>query len=179
MTPEPVGTGTFRILETFRRNASDDVLEAVGVMTSRALADFPELSGETVTIARLDPDDVADGTRGRAGMLNRIMYLPTDRPTTYVTIYHELGHLAIEILDAEGEDVPTTSEEFCSIFSMARMPPGRVDEDRVPYLGEPAIRRERFPGVCEKALEYREENHDYIKTCSEWLGVGDDEDRDK
>ena len=62
--------------------------------------------------------------------------------------------------------MPLTSEEFCSIFAMSRMPPELIDENRIPYLGIPKIPIEYVPVLCKKALEYREKHRDYIR----WLG---------
>jgi len=40
-------------------------------------------------------------------------------------------------------------------------------------LGEPTVPKEEWPEICERALEYRENNHDYIQQCKRWLGIID------
>lgn len=171
---EAVGFGSYRILETFGDRASPGVVDDVDVKFERALQDFPELISETVSIGYLDQDDVEDGTKGRAWFNNRLIFLPAKQWTSFITVYHELGHLGIAVRDDRGEDVPKTSEEFCSIFAMTRMPVELIDEHRIPYLGEPSVPKEEWPEICEDALEYREErgaNSHYIQRCKEWLEV--------
>jgi len=98
-----------------------------------------------------------------------VICLPPDRATTNITLWHELGHVAIRVRYEDGEDVARTSEEFCSIYSVARMSPGVIDEDRIPYLGEPSAPAEEWPGICRRALEYREDHYDYIPTLDELI----------
>ena len=166
-------TASWRVLDTFDGNVdeSKDWLRGKTRTTLRqALEHFPELSGETVTVVRLDPKVLdRDQAVAQAGPLNRLVYLPTSQVTTLVTMYHELAHLAIAVLDENGADVPTSSEEFCSLFAMARMPVDRIDEERIPYFDEPSIEKERWPEVCRAALEYREHNHANIQQAQRWL----------
>lgn len=165
-----VDIGSYRVLETFDEGCEgpyEPLRRDIRGKVRRALQDFPELADKTVTVGRLDP---GDDVNGRAWFYNLIVNFPTDRRTPHMTVYHELGHLAIHVRDCRGEDVPITSEEFCSIFSVARMPPQLIDRDRISYLGEPEKRPERWPDICRKALQYREDNHDYIKQCQRWLG---------
>lgn len=160
--------GRFRVLESFGRAAGQDILDDLRTRVAQVLEDFPELRGETVTIARhQDWDDKL----GRADLLNRIVYLPHETRTSYITTYHELGHLAVQVRDERGEDVPTTSEEYCSLLAMTKMPVDRIDENRIPYFGTPGIEKAEWPGVCARALEYREDNRDYIQQAREWLEV--------
>ena len=42
------------------------------------------------------------------------------------------------------------------------MSPEVIDESRIPYLGKPSVPREEWPGICRRALEYREDHRDYI-----------------
>lgn len=169
------GVGAFRVLESFATAADAAIQSDVRWRVGRAITDFPELVGTTVTVARLDPSAADTGTRGEAEMLNRIIYLPAERRSSFQTVYHELGHLAIEILNDRGEDVPTTSEAYCSIFSVARMPPAFVERPTISYLGEPSVPNEEWPEICKRALAYREEHHDYIKQACEWLEIEDDD----
>lgn len=173
---EWVPYGSFRVLETFDRAADgphEPLRQDVREKISRALKDFPELANETVTVGRLDEDSDA---KGRAWFNNRLVFLPTDSTTSFVTMYHELAHLAIAVRNECGEDVPITSERYCSILSVSRMPTELIDEDRIPYLGEPEVPKREWPSICRRSLEYREDHHAYIKKCQEWLGIegGDD-----
>lgn len=141
-----------------------------------ALEAFPELRDRTVTVGMVRPgkDYIRKRPVAHADPYNDLIHVRREEPTSNVTLYHELGHLAIYRLGWDGENVPTTSEEFCTIFSTARMPPAEIDSDRLPYLGEPSIQREGWPYACLQALRYRENNRDYIQHCSELLGIGDD-----
>jgi hypothetical protein len=161
-----LGFGAFRILESFGAAANGRTLDSVRTAVGRALKDFPALAGETVTIARRQP---WDDKLGRADMRNRIIYLPDDRPTSYTTAYHELGHLAIQVRDERGEDVPTTSEEYCSLFALSKMPVELIDEARVPYFPDPEIPEEEWPDVAAAALAYREEHRNYIQQAQKWF----------
>jgi len=168
-----VSLGAYRVLETFDEAADEwrePIRDDIRAKMKRALTDFPELAHRAVTVGRMDPD--ADAA-GRARFWNLMVLFPVDRVTSFTTVYHELAHLAIHIRNERGEDVPITSEEFCGIFGVARMPTELIDEDRVPYLGEPSVPKEEWPEICERALEYREDHHDYIKQCEKWLGVSD------
>ena len=169
-----VSIGAYRVLWTFDSAASeefDPLRDDIRSKMHHALKDFPELAGKTVTVGRLDPDaDVA----GRARFWNYLVLFPVDRRTSWQTVYHELAHLAIHTRDQQGEAVPTTSEEYCSIDAIARMGPQLLDEDRIAYLGEPEVPKAEWPDICERALAYREENHDYIQQCKRWLGVDDE-----
>lgn len=163
--PQSIGTGTYRVLdavEAYYTHDLDDFTNRLG----NALTDFPELSGTTVTVARDNPTD--DRSAG-AWPWSGIIFIPEDSRVSNVTIYHELGHLAIQTRIEDGEDLPKTSEEFCSIFSMARMPTGRVDESVVPYLGQSEVSKGLHPKICETALKYREKRRNYIQRCREWL----------
>lgn len=160
----------WRILERFGAVADGDVLVSVRNRLPRAMQSFPALAHQTVNVGVLYEN--ADA-RAQAFGYNRLICLPPDERTTNVTLWHELGHVAIRVRHERGEDVAKTSEEYCSIYSMARMPPNAIDEQRVPYLGEPTVPEERYPEICRRALKYREENRNYIQQCKEWLGIID------
>lgn len=168
-------SAAFRILETFAAAAQETpkpVAEDVRTRMEYALQDFPELAHETINVGWLDPDATEErDVVGRARPRNNMVLLPADRLSSFMTIYHELGHLAIEQLDEDGGDAPTTSEEFCSIFSVARMPADLIDEDYIGYLGEPSVPQGEWPDICQRALEYREDNHNYIQQAKAWLRV--------
>jgi hypothetical protein len=133
-----------------------------------ALKYYPELSHETIYVGILSEKDYA---KGRADSLNKIIKFPVNEIPSFVTVFHELAHLAIRKRVEQGEKLPTTSEEFCSIFAMSRMPPELIDEDRVPYLGIPKIPIRYIPALCKKALEYRKRHRDYIRWLREKAGL--------
>jgi len=151
--------------------ADEEIVQDLRSKTARALQAFDELAGKTVTVGRLDPDEDA---LGRAWFWNLVTLYPVAEYTPMMTVYHELAHLAIHVQRTRGEDVPITSEEYCSIVAVARMPVEHIDRDRIAYLGYPDARREDWPAICERALAYRAENganSHYIQRCKEWLGV--------
>ncbi len=127
---------------------------------------FPALREATIVLTRDDPTLDRKGAAWRWG---NIIFVPEDKRVDNVTLYHELGHLAIQTRVDRGEDLPQTSEEFCGIWSMARMPPEAVDDRRVPHLTTPVLEKEVLPEVCRQALRYREDHHDYIQQCNRWL----------
>jgi len=163
--PQALGTGTYRVLDTVEEYYAHD-LDDFTTRLRTALRQFPELAGDTVTVARDAPNE--DRNAG-AWPWSRIVFIPDDKRVSNVTIYHELGHIAIQCRVERGADLPTTSERFCSIFSMARMPTVRVDEARIPYLDSGDVSRGLYPIICQTALRYREHRHDYIKQCERWL----------
>jgi hypothetical protein len=162
------GLAAWRVLEHFGGQADEEVLESIKQRVPVALKDFSALAHETINVGMLYEN--ADA-QAQAFGYNRLICLPPGEHTTNITLWHELGHVAIRVRHENGEDVAKTSEEFCSIYSVARMPPEVIDEDRIPYLGNPGVPREEWPNICQRALEYREENHDYIKQCKEWLEI--------
>jgi hypothetical protein len=175
-----VGYGSYRILETFSGpadEADDPVLQYLRRKMLRAMEDFPELTGKTVTVGRLDPDEDA---LGQAQFWNLLVKFPVDDVTSWRTVYHELAHLAIHVRNQRGEDVPPTSEPFCSIVGISRMPVDLIDGGRIAYLGYPDVPREEWPDICNRALEYRKErgaNSHYIQQCCDWLEIDDRESR--
>lgn len=162
------GLAAWRVLEHFGGLADEDVLESVKKRLPVALKDFPALAHETVNVGVLYEN--ADASAQAFGY-NRLICLPPDETTTNVTLWHELGHVAIRVRYENGEDVSKTSEEFCSIYSVARMPPEAIDENRVPYLGEPSVPKEEWPAIAQRALEYRKEKRNYIQKAKEWYDV--------
>jgi hypothetical protein len=167
---EPTGPrlASYRIIESLETRLAAAELAGLKQRLGAAVRYFPELNDTTVTVA-WKPED--HSWYAEADWENDIIYLPAHEPCPAVTIFHELGHLTIYRLDERGADVPVTSEEFCSIFSVARMPPSAIDRDHIAYLGEPSVPREEWPEICQRALEYRTDNHDYIKQCTEWLEI--------
>lgn len=157
----------YRLLESVEAayaDRADDLRTAL----YGALQHFPELSETTVTVALADPDD--GRYHAKADVRNDLTFVPADGVSN-VTLYHELAHLAIASLDERGADVATTSEEFCSILAVARMPAASIDRESIPYLGTPDVPRADWPGICRCALEYREDHHAYVQQCRDWLGT--------
>lgn len=167
--PSGIGIGSYRLLEVVEEQYSDEYLDDLRRRLQTALSDFPELNSRTVTVALADPDD--GRFEARADWHNDLIFLPTDSYCSNLTLWHELAHLAINQLDERGADVPPTSEEFCSIFAVARMRPDQIDRDRIAYLGYPDEPPDRWPELCQRALEYREDHHNYIQQCKDWLKV--------
>lgn len=170
--PPGPSLGSFRVLDVVEADLSERNLSGLKTRLTYALEHFPELNETTVTIAKKPEDHT---WFAEADWVNDIVYLPTHTSCPYITICHELGHLAINVLDERGADVPPSSEEFCSIFSVARMPADRIDSHHISYLGNPQIPRDEWPATCQRALDYREEKRNYIQKCKEWLEVEDDE----
>jgi len=161
------GFANVRILESYGREASTAVYDDTRKRVPMAMKQFPELTSETVTVACREPWDTK---LGRADMTNRIIYLPADHASTFTTVYHELAHLAIQILDERGEDVAPSSERYTGLFGMARMPRDYVDEHRIPYFNvDYAVEKSRLPEVATHALAYRQDHHDYHQQAIRWL----------
>lgn len=160
------GLGAYRVIGSVERDLDEDELSNLKKRLGYALEHFPELNGRTVTVAK-KPED--HSWYAEADLNNDIIHLPTHEPCPYITICHELSHLAIKRLDDRGRDVPPSSEEFCSIFGVARMPPDRIDRSRIAYLGYPDVPRQQWPTICRRALDYREQHRNYIQKAQEWL----------
>ncbi|MFW5900478.1 MAG: hypothetical protein ACOCTH_01720, partial [Halodesulfurarchaeum sp.] len=106
------GRAAWRVLEHFGGLADEDVLESIKKRLPVALKDFPALAHETVNVGLLYEGSDA---QAKAFGYNRLICLPPDKHTTNITLWHELGHVAIRVRYERGEDVAKTSEEFCSI----------------------------------------------------------------
>lgn len=169
-----MGVGAFRVLEAYAACVERSTVDRVKTMMTGALTHFPELTGETVSVGVIPDGDFA---YARAFVKNRVICLPAfedGRRPDWDLVYHELGHLAIEVRHERGEDVPTSSEEYCSITAVSRMPVQRIERDSISYLGEPTAAKDEWPDICQQALDYREEHgagSHYIKRCRELLGI--------
>lgn len=166
--PSGPSLGSYRVIESVERDLDDGELATLKRRIQSSLRYFPELNETTVTIAK-KPE--AHRWYAEADSDNDIVFLPTHELCSRTVICHELAHLVIYKLDDAGADVPVTSEEFCSIFAIARMAPEDIDADWISYLGEPSVPREEWPGICRRALEYREDHHNYIQQCQGWLEI--------
>jgi len=127
-----------------------------------ALKYFPELEDETIYVGALPEKAIADAVAEPMDMI--IRFNPRVKPT-YVTIFHELAHLAIFKRVELGEKLPRWSEKYTSIFAMSRIPPELIDEERIPAVTNfPKHKKHLIPELCRKALEYRERHkRDYVR----------------
>jgi hypothetical protein len=161
------GVGGFRLLESYGREANEAVCDDTRKRVPMTMKQFPELAGDVVTVACRQP---WDRKLGRADMRNRIVWLPAEHASSFITVYHELAHLAIQVLDERGADVAPSSERYTGLFGVARMPPNHVDEQRIPYFDvDYSVSKEQLPAVAGHALEYRQSNHDYHQQAIRWL----------
>lgn len=164
--------GAYRVLEAYGEAVEKQTVDQVKQMMKGALTHFPELAGKTVNVGVIPDTDFA---YARAFVKNRFIALPAfedGRRPRWDLLYHELAHVAIEIRYERGEDVPHTSEEYCSILAVSRMPPHRIEREDIDYIGEPSVPKEEWPDICKRALAYRENHRNYIQKAREWLGVG-------
>lgn len=121
-------------------------------MVSIAIKHFPELNYVYVGIDKRGKEWVAS-----ADPPNNIIKFGINKHPTYVSIFHELMHL----VQHSNSSMPKT-EEFCSIYAMARMPEGLVDENSIPYIGS-CNKMSEVPSICKMAIKYRETGkRDYI-----------------
>jgi hypothetical protein len=163
-------------LEPYVDSLENFQVEPVRRQIKEAVEAYPELAGQTVTVGRM-PDDV-DAFRdayAQADPYNRLILLPVGEVPPNVTIFHELAHLLIYQQHWDGQNVPHTSEEYCSLVAVARMAPGLIYADHVPYFGEPEVPRDEWPEIAGKALAYREENganSHYVQFARERFGGG-------
>lgn len=130
-------------LKSVNEHAYSDVLkERVPI----ALEYFPELDVVYVGIIRKDSNN-----KGNAMPENSLINFRVNLIPSFVTIFHELMHIV-----AFKNNLPKT-EEFCSVYAMARMPFGLVDYS-IPYIGGD-VDKEKQAEVCREAVKYREKGH--------------------
>lgn len=175
--PQPPGHATYHLLPTYTKTLSEDGLATVRRQLPPALQAFPTLDGCTVLIGRLPPSiEIRGDPVARAQPTHRLVELPVGEPPSNLTLFHELAHLAIYELHWDGEDLPRTSEEFTSLYALARMPPDLIFRDDIPYFGSVAAPADDWPAIARDALAYRDEhgaNSHYIQRAREWFGGGD------
>lgn len=137
------------MIDSVREGTSDELCADYERRIYDAIASFPELNTTTVT-GGVCPESW--DANARADTHNDIIFLPVHERVSTPTIYHDLAHLAITQLDEQGEDVPTSSEEFCSIFAVTRMDPEDLEGDvKTPYIGTPGVDISHWPGACRRA----------------------------
>ena len=170
---------SYRILESLRERIDASNLDVLRDQLKLACDHYPQLGGRTVTVGcRQSPgaDHSLYTPFASAEPINYFVRLPVETQPSHQTVFHELAHLEIFERERFGAALPETSEEFCSIYAVARMPHDILFRDDIAYLGEPAVPKDEWPAICRQALEYRDQNganSHYIQRCREWLGVTD------
>lgn len=125
----------------------------------RALAEFPELAGQTITVGLTSMRGV-DGVAVPADMVVRFSL--RRRTVPYFTIGHELTHL----LQPPGLGLVPTGEVQCDIWTLARSE--LFLDERPCYLEVPCSAREwprhahAVRRLCRLALEVRRRDRRYI-----------------
>ena len=153
---------------------SPQSIEDVRVLVRRSLEHFPKLHDRTITVGVTHPESTWHGEpHAMADPHNNVIYLNSDSATEYQTIFHELTHILIRVENDNGAEHPQTSEEYCSIYAVSKMPPDLVFREDIAYLGTPGVSKEQYPAICQSALEYRENNRNYIQKAKEWLEIND------
>lgn len=174
VAPWGAGAPTYRLLDAYVETLEDNQVESVRRRLLDAINAFPELDGQTITVGRMpDDEDVFRDAYAQADPYNRFILLPVNEVPPNVTIFHELAHLLIYQQHWGGREVPHTSEEYCSLVAVARMEPGLIYADYIPYFGEPAVSIDRWPEIARSALEYREKRGSkshYIQFAREAFG---------
>jgi hypothetical protein len=151
---------------------SDADLDDVREMFQRVVPHFTELAGQTIYVGMTHEECTFHGEPyAMADPYNMMVYLNTDSLTEYQTLFHEFAHLQIYYENQNGADHPQTSEPYCSILAVSKMPPDMVYREHIAYLGEPDVPNEEYPGICQRALEYRESHRNYIQKAKEWLEI--------
>lgn len=101
----------------------------------------------------------------QADVANNLVKFRADIPLKYVTTFHELMHLV-----AWQNDKTPKTEEYCSVYAMARMRWDLVD-DEIPYIYHGDRELWQIPGICRLVVKYRESGHrDYLKFYSGLIG---------
>ena len=125
-------------------------IDKLKLMIPIALKYFPELDTVYVGVS-----NIRCNHKACADTDNFLVRFRVDLMPTFVTIFHELMHLVQHSTDA-----PKT-EEYCSIYAMARMPEEFVD-DSIPYIGGDPVRF-KLAELCRETVKYRESGkRDYI-----------------
>lgn len=171
--------GRFRYLESVE-DALGDALDDLKHRLAVAMRYFPRLWEHPVTVGVLEEHEERHRSGGKTNATalcrNFTIHVRTDERLSNSTLFHELAHLEIAERDRRGADLPTSSEPFCDLYAVARMPPGLLfDDDGLYYIGQPDVPRDDWPEHCRDALAYRDErgaNSHYIQRAKELLAVG-------
>jgi len=151
----------------------DSSLDNVREWLQTGLKQFPELAGQGVYVGITHEEVSYHGEpHAMADPYNNIIYLNKGSMVEgYQTLCHELMHLLIYQEVDQGKDVPITSEEYCSIRTIAKMDADLLYRDHIAYLGEPNKPKAEWPEICQRALDYREDHRNYIQKAKEWLEI--------
>lgn len=161
--------------EAYVENEFGSSLEEVKRWLRTGLEQFPELAEDTVYVGITHEEITYHGEpHAMADPYNNIIYLNRGcMAEGYQTLCHELMHLLIYKEDENGKNRPKTSEEYCSIRTIAKMESSMLYRDDISYLGEPEVPKDEWPGICQDALDYREDHRNYIQKAKEWLKIND------
>ena len=140
-----------------RKRMTPEVLGRI----ERALAEFPELKGRTITVGAV----MAPRVHGNAEGDKFTIRLNTRRRVgvTYFTIGHELTHL----LQRPGLGIVPSGEIACDIWTLARS--GLFLDEMPTYLGPISCSARDWghharavQGLCQQAIEVRKTNRFYL-----------------
>ena len=132
-----------------------------------ALDFFPELHNRTVYIGAANRE-TSDSTYAYVDVENFILFFNMGAYVRLINrglglmglnvcVFHELMHIVVNI-----KKLPRT-EQYCSVYAMARMPNDIVDHDEILYITENGDRKVNAD-LCRKAVEFNEsEKRGYIK----------------
>lgn len=167
---------SYHLLESFKDYTDDEIdssLRQVQKWIKTGFKQVPELAGETIYVGITHDEITHHGEpHAMADPYNRIIYLNRGCIAEgYQTLCHELMHVLIRKEVENGNDRPITSEEYCSIRTIATMDADLLYRDDIAYLGEPNAAKDDWPHICQRALDYREDNRNYIQKCTEWLKI--------
>jgi len=169
---------SYTLLDSFESYVAENMaspLSDVREWLQTAMQYYPELAEHTIYVGITHEGITYHGEpHAMADPYNRIIYLNRGcMAEGYQTLFHELMHLLIRKEVDQGKDRPITSEEYCSIRTIARMEPDLLYRDDISYLGEPDVPKDEWPEICQRAIDYREDNRNYIQKCTEWLGINE------
>lgn len=132
--------------------------------TQEALIYFPEIPSP-LKIGAIGQNGGYANALATANWSDKSINFKIDLIPSYITIFHELGHI-LQFLK-----LAPSGEESASIFGLSRIPLELCDVDYIPYFGP--IPREHIPTLCKSAIQKREsgERH-YLKWAySEFLNM--------
>jgi len=172
LDPQPAYT-ILNSFEDYVAEHMDSPLSDVRDWLKQGLALYPELAGETIYVGITHDEITYHGEpHAMADPYNRIIYLNRGcMAEGYQTLCHELMHILIRKEHERDKDVPLTSEEYCSIRTIAKMQPSMLYRDDISYLGEPDVPKDEWPEICQDALDYRANHRNYIQKAKEWLEI--------
>lgn len=112
------------------------------LVLQNALSYFPEI--QQIKIGCIGHKGGYKLTNGIACYKDMSVSFPFHKIPSYITIFHELGHI-LQFLR-----VAPSGEQQASIYGLSRIPISLCDGDYIPYLGR--IPRELIPSFCASVL---------------------------